>query len=193
MMYRFPMAAAAALAGFMSFATPVFGENDSGGVYASSDAGGQAFSDNEDVGVDTKHDTGLVSGGLVGIRFSDLRAEAEIDHQSTSAGADIVGARTVDVDINRYTASLYYRLSTLQLPVTPYVGGGAGLATIKASNGGNDATNFTWHGELGGSVAVNHNLSIVPTYRYEWTSNNGLVSDSAITSHAFRVGVHWIF
>jgi len=81
----------------------------------------------------------------------------------------------------------------LQLPLTPYVGGGLDLASIESSSGGNDATNFTWHGEIGASFDLGPQLAIVPAYRFEWIDNDGLLSDDPVTSHAFRLGARFSF
>lgn len=179
-------------AGFLGLAlaatlSPVAAQTLPGNLYVSVLGGVQLFSDNKNGNVDIEFDTGFVVGGLVGIRFAGLRAEAELDYQETEAN-DVV-----DVEIFRYTAGLYYDIPVLPLPITPYVGGGLGLASIEASNGGNDETNFTWHGEIGGSLDLGPNIAIVPAYRYEWIDNEGLVSDDPVRAHAFRMGVRWSF
>lgn len=163
-------------AGFLALslgatAGPAAAQGLPGNLYVGALAGVQIFSDNENGNVDIDFDTGYVVGGLIGFRFAGFRAEAELDYQETEAND------AVDVDIFRYTAGLYYDIPAWQLPVTPYVGGGLGLASIDSSNGGNDETNFTWHGEVGGSLDVTPELAVVPAYRYEWIDNDGLVSD----------------
>lgn len=180
------LAGASAL-GFSLLVGPAAAQELPGGLYVSGIVGVQFFSDNEDGNVDIDFDTGYVVGGLVGFRFGDARAEAELNYQETEAN-DVV-----DVEILRYTAGVYYDFTTLQLPVTPYVGGGLGLASIDATGGGNDETNFTWHGEIGGSFNLGPQLAIVPAYRYEWIDDSGLVSDDPVTSHAIRLGARLSF
>lgn len=170
-----------------AFAGPVAAEGGPGGLYVGVVGGVQFFSDNEDGNVDIDFDTGYVVGGLLGYRFGALRAEAELDYQETEAND------FVDVEILRYTAGLYYDIAALPLPITPYIGGGVGLASIDSDGGGNDETNFTFHGEVGGSLYLGDSLAIVPAYRYEWIDNEDLVSDDPVESHALRVGLRLSF
>lgn len=168
-------------------AGPLAAQGVPGGLYVGVVGGVQLFSDNEDGDVDIDFDTGYVVGGLLGYRFGDFRTEAELNYQETEAND------FVDVEILRYTAGLYYDIAAFPLPITPYIGGGLGLASIDSDGGGNDETNFTWHGEVGGSLYLGDQLAIVPAYRYEWIDNDGLVSDDPVTSHAFRLGLRLSF
>lgn len=167
--------------------SPVAAQGIPGNLYVGGLAGIQLFSDNENGDADIDFDTGYVVGALIGFRFAGIRAEAELDYQETEAND------AIDVEILRYTAGVYYDFTGLQLPATPYVGGGLGLASIDADGGGNDETNFTVHGEIGGSFELAPQIAIVPAYRYEWIDDDGLVSDDPVTSHAFRLGFRYTF
>ncbi|MEM7044377.1 MAG: porin family protein [Pseudomonadota bacterium] len=121
---------------------------------------------------------GFVLAGQLGMRLTpDLRVEGELSYQSTSAEDDI-GIIDVDVDLTviRPSVSAYYDLNTVSLGgLTPFVGGGLGLAFIEADFdsgfGSDDDTELSANLDAGANMSLGGNLDLVPMARWELTDD----------------------
>jgi opacity protein-like surface antigen len=140
--------------------------------------------------------TGLIGDVALGYRFAPhFRAEADFDYftytgstlnPATSAPGfpELNGQTFKRVSGDRYlryagTANVFYDFSPIAGAFTPYVGGGLGAAAAHRTIGhfaAADGTPFTSGGgasteglgmlEVGVSIAITPNLSLVPAYRY---------------------------
>ncbi|MEJ1970564.1 MAG: outer membrane beta-barrel protein [Rhizomicrobium sp.] len=148
--------------------------------------------------VDTSFKTGFVVGGNWGIDWGTFRTELEaayhgntskkVAHVSTLYQAATIGSplstfgsKSVDepasINLNAYSlmANVWYDFHSVgdAIGITPYVGGGIGLAQIQIGGklGGinliekNDFT-FAWQLGAGASVPISDDVSFFADYRY---------------------------
>jgi opacity protein-like surface antigen len=126
--------------------------------------------------------------GAVGYRVTpNLRAEAEWLFES----ADFDDS-SAEIEVIRGTISGYYDLSPTSLigfsNLTPYVGGGLGVANVDVIDDDNE---FTLHGEVGFNVALTNQLEFVPGFRLEYTTLDDADDDLWITQ--LRAGLRYNF
>jgi len=134
---------------------------------------------------------GLFISGAVGYRLSpNIRAEAELLFES----ADIDNS-SAETDLVRLTVSGYVDLAPTTLigfsGVTPYVGGGAGIANVEF--GSDDETEFTLHAEGGVSVPIANQVDFVPGFRLEYTFLDDDVFDDDLVIAQLRAGLRYSF
>jgi len=153
---------------FVAFAsaTPISPAAANGqGPYFGLKAAGIDTNDGEADDVDIEFDTGFGISGLLGYQFDIFRLEGEFGFQGIEglSDADV----NSDIDIGRFTISGF-----VDIPIAPafgpYVGGGFGVATLRADDDFFDEDDaFTWHVEAGLNFNLNRQLVISPFYRYQ--------------------------
>lgn len=131
--------------------------------------------------------------GAVGYRFSpNLRTEAEWLFES----ADIDDS-SAEAEIIRLTASGYYDLAQTSLMgfsnLTPYFGGGAGVALVEV--GSTDENELTFHAEAGLSVPVFDQVDFVPAIRFEYIflDDDDFNADDDLWITQLRAGLRYNF
>lgn len=126
--------------------------------------------------------------GAVGYRVTpNLRAEAEWLFES----ADIDDS-SEEIEVIRGTLSGYYDFGPTTLigfsDITPYVGGGLGVANVEVVD---DENEFTFHGEVGFNMTLTRQLEFVPGFRFEYTTLDDADDDLWITQ--LRAGLRYNF
>lgn len=160
---------------------------------------GQSFNDRVDF------DPNINVGGTAGYDFGTIRLEGELSYKhaeikSITDQSDGFQFRNVDGNVGAL-AVLFNAFFDLRndSPVTPYLGGGIGFATLHLSDtfgvdtsggtvrtlllyGRSDDTVFAYQGGAGIDIALNRRLSLDIGYRYFGTNRGDFDSDQAITS-----------
>lgn len=152
--------------GVMAFGAAAHGAYASD-FYAGWSAGASVMENGTDHGVggdvSVKHGTGFSVSGVVGDVVGPVRVEGEIGYRQAAFDRVAVGGQHSDASGNASSvsalANVWYDIP-VGSSVTPYVGGGAGLASVSADHyaiGGNAIANdqdvrFAW--QLGGGVQV---------------------------------------
>jgi len=162
----------------------------------------------------TRFDPGLYIGGAGGFDFGFLRLEEEISYKEADINSitDNTGVNQYrDIDGNlqalAFMTNVFFDFHNYS-PVTPYVGGGVGVARLHLSNtfatdAGNqrllmyprdDDTVFAYQVGAGLGIAINRRLSIDLGYRYfntDWAnfSRNSLTTSGVrFESHNATIG-----
>jgi len=175
------------------------------GPYVSGSAGYLGLADKSVVGGTAKFDDGFVINGAGGYKFPfGLRLEGELGYGRSKLNAISAGATNTPVsgahsDIFTVTANAFYDFK-MNIGLTPYFGGGVGLAHQSNSNGvagvtpiaGNDRDDFMFLLEAGVAFRVNDNISVVPSYRYVQV-NNGSAGNADSTANIFKIGMRYGF
>lgn len=199
-------------------AAPVQGPYVSGFIGASIPSGsdttstdfvtGNSFSDR------VKFDPGINLGGTGGYDFGMVRLEGELSYKYSemkSITNRITGARLQNVDGNlgvlAFMANGFFDFHN-NTPVTPYIGGGIGFASLQLSDtfsrnvlvyGESDDLVFAWQAGGGVEVALNRLLSLDLGYRYfateraDFESNRAIDTRMKFQSHNATVGVRFKF
>jgi opacity protein-like surface antigen len=163
--------------------------------YVAGAVGQSTFWDVEnEVGGDTEFDfLAFFISGAAGYRFSpNLRTEGEWLFES----ADVDDSNG-DVEVIRLTASGYYDFASTAMlgfsNLTPYLGGGAGVAFVEA--GSDDSNELTFHGEAGLSVPIAGQIDFVPAIRLEYIflDEDEFGTDSDLWITQLRAGVRYSF
>ncbi|MFN4311643.1 MAG: outer membrane protein [Ferrovibrio sp.] len=159
-------------------------------------------------GSEVERDTGYAIFGQYGYRFpNQLRLEAELGYGNSEYDRFRAGGASSglgdDTDMYSLTGAAYYDFAT-GTPLTPYLGGGAGLVhqrfdrstagaggTTLAGNDGS-STDLTAFGEVGLSYQLSSSLELVPSYRYQWI-NDGEQGLDDTTMHIARIGLRTWF
>lgn len=165
----------------------------------------------------TQFDPGINIGGTGGYDFGFLRLEGEMSYKRgeiTTVTAPSFGARYVNVDghVGAFAMLIngFFDLHNPS-PVTPYLGGGMGFASVNLSNTrGVDANSgalnyhifqadddnvFAYQAGAGVEVAMNRVLSLDLGYRYFGTSRASFrkdwpdTTDLQLKSHNAAVGL----
>ncbi|MDH3658851.1 MAG: porin family protein [Alphaproteobacteria bacterium] len=128
--------------------------------------------------------------GAVGYRVSpNLRAEAEWLFES----ADIDDS-SAEIEVIRGTISGYYDLAQTSMMgfsnITPYVGGGAGLANVEVVD---DENELTFHAEAGLSMPITSNIDFVPGVRFEYIFLDDDDADDDLWITQLRAGIRYSF
>lgn len=149
--------------------------------------------------------SGLGIGAAAGYKYSsNIRFEAEFGYKKnkldTVGGATISG---VDLAIMSFMANAYYDVTGLNIPVTPFLGVGLGLAhgsvTAPAGFGGNQSdSEFGYQVIVGVSYAFNKNVSASAGYRYQGSSDlesnaGGVKSKVTYGSSNILAGLNYVF
>lgn len=166
------------------------------GVYVGGATGPVFYRDNSIEGFDLDFYSGGQLAVYAGKRLGRLRAEVEIANQG--AEFDPSDSRfDGDIYIGRFTASAFVDLATIDVNwikgggLTPYLGGGAGVAVADVEGFDDDDTGFTAHGEVGVSFPIIKKVELVPAYRYEWADFDDF--DKNHKAHTIRIGARYNF
>ncbi len=154
-------------------------------------------------------DTGIFTSGALGFRFTpNWRVEGEFAYGETRASrlSGPYGSLPIyggGANLYNFTANAYYDFH-VALPVTPYLGGGIGIAHEQADGfsiadttaPANTSNNFVWQLEAGFAYDITSRLAIVPSYRYMHINDGGMypgmsAGDTAV--HIFKVGLRYLF
>ncbi len=161
------------------------------GPYLSLLVAGAQTDDVEADDIEVEYDTSAVFAGQFGYQFNTFRLGGELGYQLAEGVSD--NDVNSDVDITRFTLNGYVDLP-LAVNFVPYVGGGFGVANLKADDDFEDEdTAFTWHGELGVAVGVSDHLSLAPVYRYQWIDSDIGGQTEPLESHIFGVSLRYQF
>ena len=161
------------------------------GPYVSLSAGGINVEDSEADGVGIDYDTGVALGGQLGYQFRGFRLEGELGFQFTEGLSE--NDVNSDVDISRFTVNGYVDLP-LGGQVTPYIGGGFGVAGLHADGDfEDDDTAFTWHGEVGLGLGLTDRFTVAPSYRYQWIDSDLGGQSEPLISHIFGISLRYQF
>lgn len=160
-------------------------------------------------------DTGILVGGTGGYDFGIIRLEGELSYKYNEI--DSIKGRNpgyyylaTEVGTFALMGNVFFDLHN-NSPITPYIGGGIGVATIYLGNDRNDYYDdyeddydsvFAY--QLGGGleIALNQRLSLDVGYRYFATDTAKFEVDSyyisqtskiKLESHNFTVGVRFKF
>ncbi len=163
-------------------------------VYVGGSLGPVFYEDNSIDAFDLDYETGGQITAFGGVRIGALRIEAEIGSQGTEFDPSN-SAFDGDIDIFRATANLYLDLGTFPVglvkTITPYVGGGVGVAAVDIEGFEDDTSAFTFHGEVGASFPIWRNIDLVPAYRYERSDFDDFDDDQV--GHVVRMGARYNF
>lgn len=209
---RYPIVASAIFAAVLSGTTAMAQEKTSDGWYGQVSLG-VLIPEDQDYSFSTASGSinlanGVSLHGAVGYRWaSGFRLEGELAYaQSELDGGTINNTAfglSGDIDIFSGTVGAYYDFSR-GTTLSPYIGAGAGFATISSDaatvtangstlrlNGGSE-TKFTAFAELGVGIRIAPKTEIVPSFRYQYinTGENGFDDAKAGT---LKVGLRFEF
>lgn len=201
------VAAPAALLGGLLAPADAFAQLLESGPYVGVSAGVLLLNENEGgIGpVDTSidFDSGYDLAVQLGYRFSLFRVELEAEYGEAPVDRARVGAVSVDPDVDlafaRGTLGAYVDLTIVPL-VTPYAGGGAGVAYVHGDSTVIDGvtleiesdTHLTAHGEVGVALDFIPFITIAPAYRFIWIDNgDDTIEDT--TAHVVKLGARLEF
>lgn len=160
------------------------------GPYFGLKVGGATVEDSEADGVDIEYDTSFAISGQVGYQFDVFRLEGEFGYQ----GLEGLSENDVnsDVDVGRFTINGYVDLP-IAPNIGPYVGGGFGVANLKADDDFADEDSaFTWHGEAGLNLNINDQFAVSPFYRYQWIDTDLGQQSEPLVSHIFGLSLRYV-
>ncbi|MGI9450337.1 MAG: outer membrane protein [Geminicoccaceae bacterium] len=163
------------------------------GFYVGATIGPVFYRDNSIDDVDLDYEAGRQLSVFVGTRLSRLRIEAEFVNQGVEFDPS-TSRFDGDLYIFRAVAGVYLDIARFKVggldDVTPYLGGGFGVADADIE-GFDDDVGFTYHGGIGVSFPVNANFDIVAGYRYERTDFSEFDDDQE--AHTIRAGARYNF
>jgi opacity protein-like surface antigen len=149
-------------------------------------------------------DTGFAFGGVLGKQVTDnVRAELEISNWSADADSDCVGkcgVTSLDVDTLSILGNVWVDIP-VGAEVTPYVGGGLGMAGVSMDGADDDGAswNFAWQLGAGVRMAVAPATTLDLGYRYKSTTAEAedfgfpFENDADAEAHVLQVGVSFSF
>lgn len=202
------LAAAAALAlpdpAIAESVGPYFGINTGFHFLQDADLSGSGIANT------VEFDPGWLVGGAVGYGFGNgIRTELEVAFARAGVGS-ISGSGASGsggaASALSGMGNVFYDFDT-GTPITPYVGGGLGVARV-AYGGVSRVANsriadqdnvFAYQGVAGVGYRVNENLGLFADYRYFATTDPALTTDSGrevdgeYTDHRFVLGFRWSF
>jgi outer membrane protein OmpA-like peptidoglycan-associated protein len=195
-----------------AIAQPASAQQPVTGPYVTLGAGAQWLNDAKTIGngVNTKYrfDTGGMGLGAVGVGLGNgFRVEGEIAYRESGVKNANTGSASGDVNALSFMGNGLYDFN-LGWPVTPYIGGGIGMARVNGDKltvpGStvtiNDTdTEFAYQGIAGVSYALTQQLKLGVEYRYFATTNphykesNGSTAGSRYHDNAVLVALRWEF
>ena len=176
------------------------------GTYFSVFGGGTYLQDSEidnSGGSEFTFDTGWNVGGAIGQNYGNFRAELELAYRENDFDTlEIPGFGSFPSTAGENIWSLSYMLNLYwdfenQSPITPYVGGGIGGATIEISDDfgfEEDDTVFAYKGAAGIQWNLAPNLDLLVDYSYLRTTDpdfSGL--EMEYVSHNVSGGIRLMF
>ena len=137
-----------------------------------------------------------------GVKIADFRTELE-GTLNRDAKKTILGEVSTKLDTKTLFLNAYYDINTGS-KWTPYVGGGLGVAKLKAkASDGEDSISkssneFAWQLGAGMNYAITDNWSLDAGYRYNdygklTDKEDGDKLDIDVKSHTFYLGVRFTF
>jgi outer membrane immunogenic protein len=176
----------------------------SAGVFMPTDSNVSDFSGSGNL----EYDTGYSISGTGGFAFNNgLRLEGELTYKQADTDKVTVfgfsGPVNSDIAALGFLANIYYDFKNSS-PVTPYIGGGIGFATLYLSQGTDNTGGWFWSEDddtvfayqLAAGVAfdVSKNVAIDLGYRYFGTSDPQFGQlDAEFGSHNLLVGARFKF
>jgi outer membrane protein OmpA-like peptidoglycan-associated protein len=155
-----------------------------------------------------RFNTGWTGIGAVGYGFGNgFRLEGELGYRHSGVSSASTGSATGSVKAWDLMANGLYDFD-VGLPVTPYVGVGAGLARLSANSltiPGSTATvndsdtQFAYQGLAGLTYAINQNLKVDLGYRYfrttdpAYNTTNGGSAKSQYRDNTLLISFRWEF
>ena len=145
--------------------------------------------------IEVEYDTGFAIGGQFGYRFDIFRLGGALDYRVSEGLSD--NDVNAEVDITRFTLNGQVDLP-LAPNLVPYVGGGFGVANVRAGEDLSDDfededSAFTWHAEVGAAIYLNDFFALAPTYRYEWVDTDIGGQSEPLISHIFGATLRFDF
>ena len=164
--------------------------------------------------IDNSLGSGMTASLGAGIKSSWLRTDVTIDYASpVKYQGTVAAAGDTTAKIQATTALLngYFDLGTWYR-ITPYIGGGAGVAYARVSDyvgtaappasgeAAKNRWNFAWAGMAGVAYPISRNMMVDVGYRYLNIGNLSSGSDAFaattfknVAAHELRVGLRWSF
>ncbi|WP_224982739.1 outer membrane protein [Geomonas agri] len=156
-----------------------------------------------------KFDPGLNVGGTLGYDFGMMRLEGEISYKDlqlnrvSESGGPIYRIEDGNVDTTAFMANVFFDMHN-NTPITPYVGGGIGFASLHMNDvvsrdgtflyGSDDQVAFAYQAGAGLEVALNRQLSLDLAYRYFGTSQVSFIdTEFEVQTHNATVGLRFKF
>jgi outer membrane protein OmpA-like peptidoglycan-associated protein len=154
---------------------------------------------------EVEYDNGTTMLGAIGYAMGNgLRFEGELARRMNDVDSFTTSGVSTSTDGDARVLSLManalYDFKT-GTPLTPYVGLGVGLASLKMSNSAPPAaatgreTDLAWQGIVGAAIKLTDALDLTADYRYfdmgDVEVNPGV--DVDYSSHTFLVGLRWRF
>lgn len=147
-------------------------------------------------------DTGFAFGGVIGKQVADnVRAELEISNWSADADcAGKCGATNLDIDTLSILGNVWVDIPA-GAEVTPYVGGGLGMAGVSMDGADDDGPswNFAWQLGAGVRMALAPATTLDLGYRYKSTTAEAddfgfpFDNDADADAHVLQAGVSFKF
>jgi len=156
-------------------------------------------------GAEFTFDTGWNAGGAIGHDYGSFRAEVEVAYRENDLeSASAPGFPTTPAQFGEQMQSLSYMLNLFldfenNSPLTPYLGGGIGGATIEISdNTGfeDDDTVFAFKGAAGISWSLGPNLDLLVDYTYLRTTDpefSSIQQEIEYSTHNVSGGIRFRF
>ncbi|MBC8414105.1 porin family protein [bacterium] len=180
------------------------------GVYVSGNIGASILNDSDltnpalpGVVVETGFDTGLLVSGALGVQVGKGRVEAEIGYRTADIDSfqalGVSASGDGDASALSFMVNAYLDIKT-ESAITPYLGGGLGMAKIELDNvsvsgiaiGNEDDTVFAY--QFGGGIgyAMSEKATLDLGYRYFATEDLNLSgTDANYGSHNLTIGIRF--
>ena len=164
-----------------------------GNLYFSASGGLSITGDLDLPGVNISFSPGFNVGGAVGYDYGQIRAEGEIRYSSVDLDEVNGISSPISADLSALTFMVngYYDHEMGNSPVTPYIGGGLGIADSELDGTGitsNSETDFAYQFMLGLGYDVGSTTALTAEYRYV-----GIADSDAPDTHAFIFGARFMF
>lgn len=154
-------------------------------------------------------DKGPAAASALGFRFlRDFRVEGEVAYEHTRLGELHTSGPSFAItggnaDLYGIATNIFYDIR-IGMPVTPYIGGGVGVAYEHLGAGSlttnhfrsGDAVNLAWQLEAGLSYYLTPNLALVPAYRFQYFDDGGKAGSIIIgdtQAHILKLGLRYEF
>ncbi len=199
--------------GALAFGSTLAAANDKGleGLYVSGAAGLNFLPENSDLNsAEAEYeDFNWAAAGAVGYALGNgLRLESELGFRPNDVD-NITGVAggSGDVDVLNWMFNALYDFKQLNLPVTPYVGAGIGIAhvdvdgatPVAGSTIDDSDIGFAFQGIAGLSLSLTENLAATVDYRHlrvpsvSFRTNGGTNVDSDYATNQIMVGLRYTF
>ncbi len=140
-------------------------------------------------------DAGWGLGGAFGYDYGTYRAEIEVSFRENDIDAFRGLGTSGDVSSSSFLVNGYFDFEN-STDITPYVGGGLGLANVDFDDSiiNDDDTVFAYHLGAGAGLAISETVMIDLAYRYLVTANPDIGNGEAeYETHNLLVGIRYYF